>query len=253
MESTRYIASESLGRSEAMNYRRFCRGRIRVAPTGALVRSALIGGNGQDGVDGIYVDSAGNVFFVGTTNSTDFPTTPDAFQVAHGGDRDAVVVLLSADFSRLLYSTYMGGKAFDTGRSACLGPQGDLYVTGATNGPGWPVKNAVQATFAGTNDGRWGSRPMILGCEKVGFVHDNCIAVGLALAPEWAVSESVLDFIQPGRGEFRSVEFLLIPVGCYLIGNQIGYRGFAGSSSASIASIHSPWRMPALYDAKQAT
>ncbi|MHC4400744.1 MAG: hypothetical protein ACYTG0_13795 [Planctomycetota bacterium] len=37
----------------------------------------------------------------------------------HGGERDAVV-LLSADFSRLLYSTYMGGKAFDTGRSACL-------------------------------------------------------------------------------------------------------------------------------------
>lgn len=124
--------------------------------------SALIGGNGQDGADGIYVDSAGNVFFAGTTNSTDFPTTPDAFQVAHGGDRDAVVVLLSADFSRLLYSTYMGGKAFDTGRSACLGPQGDLYLTGATNGPGWPVKNAVQATFAGTNDGRWGNGDCIL-------------------------------------------------------------------------------------------
>ncbi len=135
---------------------------VKLSPTGALVRSTLIGGNGQDGADGIYVDSAGNVFFAGQTSSTDFPTTPDAFQPAHGGDRDAVVVLLSADFSRLIYSTYMGGKAFDTGRSACLGPQGDLCVTGAANGPGWPVRNAFQATFAGTNDGRWGNGDCIV-------------------------------------------------------------------------------------------
>jgi hypothetical protein len=135
---------------------------VKLSPTGALVRSARIGGNGQDGADGIYVDSAGNVFFAGTTSSTDFPTTPDAFQVAYGGDRDAVVVLLSADFSRLLYSTYMGGKAIDTGRSACLGPHGDLCVTGAANGPGWPIENAFQATFAGTNDGRWGNGDCIV-------------------------------------------------------------------------------------------
>ena len=135
---------------------------VKLSPTGALLRSTLIGGNGEEGADGIYADKAGNVFFAGATSSADFPTTPGAFQAAHGGDRDAVVVLLSADFGRLLYSTYMGGKAFDTGRSACLGPRGGLYVTGAANGPGWPVKNAFQAKFAGTNDGRWGNGDCIL-------------------------------------------------------------------------------------------
>ncbi len=135
---------------------------VKLSTAGALVRSALIGGSGQDGADGICVDSAGNVFFVGVTDSTDFPTTPDAFQPTHGRDHDAFVVLLSADFSRLIYSTYMGGRAFDTARSACLGPQGDLCLTGAANGPGWPVKNAVQATFAGTNDGRWGNGDCIV-------------------------------------------------------------------------------------------
>ncbi len=135
---------------------------VKLSTTGALVRSALVGGSGQDGADGICVDSAGNVFFVGATDSTDFPTTPDTFQPKHGGDHDAFVVLLSADFSSLIYSTYMGGMAFDTARSACLGPQGDLCLTGAANGPGWPVKNAVQATFAGTNDGRWGNGDCIV-------------------------------------------------------------------------------------------
>ena len=135
---------------------------VKLSPAGAMMRSTLIGGNSQDGADGIYVDRAGNVFFAGVTDSTDFPTTPGAFQAAHGGERDAVVVLLSADFSRLLYSTYMGGEAYDAGRSACLGPRGDLYLTGAANGPGWPVRNAFQPTFAGTNDGRWGNGDCIL-------------------------------------------------------------------------------------------
>ena len=135
---------------------------VKLSPTGALLRSTLIGGSGDEGPDGIYVDPAGNVFFAGATSSTDFPTTPGAFQATHGGDRDAVVVVLSADFSRLLYSTYMGGKAFDTGRSACLGRDGSLYVTGAANGAGWPVRNAFQANFAGTNDGRWGNGDCIL-------------------------------------------------------------------------------------------
>jgi hypothetical protein len=56
----------------------------------------------------------------------------------------------------------MGGKAHDVGRSACLGPDGSLYVTGSANGPGWPVRNAYQAKFAGTNDPRWGNGDCVL-------------------------------------------------------------------------------------------
>jgi len=135
---------------------------VKLSPTGALLKSTFIGGSGQDGADGIEVDTAGNVFCAGVTRSPDFPVTSDAFQASHGGDRDAVVVLLSADFSRLLFATFMGGPAFDTGRAACLGPQGDLILTGAANGPGWPVKRAFQTEFAGTNDGRWGNGDCIV-------------------------------------------------------------------------------------------
>jgi hypothetical protein len=34
----------------------------------------------------------------------------------------------------------MGGKAYDTGRSACLGPNGSLYVTGAADREGRPAQ-----------------------------------------------------------------------------------------------------------------
>jgi len=135
---------------------------VKLSPTGALLASTFIGGKGQDGADGIYVDKAGNVFFTGHTRSGDFPTTPGAFQATHGGAGDAFVVVLSADFRRLLYSTYMGGKADDVGRSACLGHDGSLHVTGSANGPGWPVRDAHQAKFAGTNDRRWGNGDCVL-------------------------------------------------------------------------------------------
>jgi hypothetical protein len=139
-------------------------GIVKVASDGSAVRWATwLGGSGKDiQAASIRVDAKKRVAIVLNTQSTDFPTTPDAFQPAHGGDRDAFVVLLSADFSRLIYSTYMGGTAFDTGRSACFGPQGELCVTGAANGPGWPARNAFQAAFAGTNDGRWGNGDCIV-------------------------------------------------------------------------------------------
>lgn len=41
------------------------------------------------------------------------------------------------------------GLANDNGRSGFLGSDGSLYVTGSSDGPGWPLKNACQSTFAG--------------------------------------------------------------------------------------------------------
>lgn len=124
-------------------------GVAKLSPTGALLASTFIGGNGGDNPDGIYVDGFGNVFITGNTNSTNFPVTGDAYQSSNHGGEDAVLVRLSADFSQLYYSTYMGGSSDDTGRAGFLGSDGSLYVTGSSFGPGWPVKNAFQSTFQG--------------------------------------------------------------------------------------------------------
>jgi hypothetical protein len=134
---------------------------VKLSAAGQLVRSTFVGGSERENPDGIYVDPAGNVFFVGETSSADFPVTSNPYQRTYAGGRDAVLVRLSSDFKRLLYSTYMGGKAFDNGRSACLGSDGSLYITGATDGPGWPAKNAHQPTFAG-GAGGWGNGDCIL-------------------------------------------------------------------------------------------
>ena len=97
----------------------------------------------------------------GDTQSTDFPVTAQALQSQNRGGGDAFVALLSADFSRLLYSTYLGGPANDNGRSGFLGRDGSLYVTGSSDGPGWPVRHEYQGIFKG-GAGDWGSGDCVL-------------------------------------------------------------------------------------------
>lgn len=125
----------------------------KLSPTGGLLASTLVGGNGDENADGVYVDAAGNVFVTGETKSTDFPVTAGAYQKQTGGGSDAAIILLSADFSRLLYATYLGGPANDNGRSGFLGGDGSMYVVGASDGAGWPAKNAFQAAFGGGGGG----------------------------------------------------------------------------------------------------
>jgi len=133
----------------------------KLSPTGTLLASTLVGGSGSENADGIYVDAAGNVFVTGETQSADFPVTATAFQGRSGGGSDAAIILLSADLHQLLYATYLGGPANDNGRSGFLGSDGSLYVVGASNGPGWPVRNAFQGTFAG-GGGQYGNGDCIL-------------------------------------------------------------------------------------------
>ena len=54
---------------------------------------------------------AGNAYVTGDTASTDFPTTPGAFDTTLGGSGlDAFVTKLNADGSALVYSTFLGGS-----------------------------------------------------------------------------------------------------------------------------------------------
>ena len=134
----------------------------KLSPTGALLASTLLGGSDSENPDGIYIGTDGQVFITGETQSADFPVTTGAYQNQKNAGTEAVLVMLSSDLKNLLYATYLGGGANDNGRSGCLGADGSLYITGASNGPGWPAKNAYQSTFVG-GGGDYGNGDCILG------------------------------------------------------------------------------------------
>ncbi len=105
-----------------------------------LLASTFIGGDGFDRPEGMAVDDAGNVYFTGTTTSTNFPVTYDAFQSVLRGTRDAVIVELAADFSHLRYSSYLGGGGAELGRAARVDKAGNIYLAGETDSNDWPTR-----------------------------------------------------------------------------------------------------------------
>jgi hypothetical protein len=119
-----------------------------------LVYSTFLGGQASDSGQGIAVDLAGLAFVAGRTNSSDFPTTPRAFDTVLGNGSsngyDAFAVKLSADGSGLLYSTFLGGGADDEARAVAIDSAGAAYVTGPTGSVDFSTApGAYDATYNG--------------------------------------------------------------------------------------------------------
>ncbi|HKB15542.1 MAG TPA: hypothetical protein VKF62_05720, partial [Planctomycetota bacterium] len=80
----------------------------RLTPAGdALVFSTFLGGSLGDQAWALALDGSGGVVVAGRTASTDFPTTPAAFDTAYAGAWDAFVARLSPSGGSLLYSSYL--------------------------------------------------------------------------------------------------------------------------------------------------
>ena len=130
----------------------------KFTPSGMLSYVTYLGGSGDDAATGIAVDSAGDAYLVGVTNSKDFPTTPGVLQRAlkgAGGNScvrlgDAFVTKLNPSGNQLLYSTYLGGSLDDFGWAIQIDAQGDAYVAGATLSSDFPVVNAAQSSLKGS-------------------------------------------------------------------------------------------------------
>jgi hypothetical protein len=116
----------------------------------ALVYSTYLGGSGADGGDGIAVDAGGNAYVIGSTSSSNFPTTPGAFQTAPGG---VFVTKLNAGGTALIYSTYLGNPVRDAGTGIAVDAAGNAYVTGFTSSSNFPTTpGAFQTTYGGGFD-----------------------------------------------------------------------------------------------------
>ena len=120
----------------------------------ALLYSTFLGGSGSDGASGIAVDSDGNVYVTGVTESTNFPVI-NALQQGYAGKAtvngpgDAFVVKLNASGSALVYSTYLGGTGDDNALGIAVDLPGNAYVTGWTTSANFPSANAFQNAFGG--------------------------------------------------------------------------------------------------------
>ena len=128
----------------------------KLDPTGSrLAYSTYLGGNSSNKLNGAYgiaVDTSGNAYVTGFTYSTDYPTTPGAFQTTFGGDEDGFVTELNPTGSGLIYSTYLGGNNSDLCSGIAVDTFGNAYVTGFTGGGDFPT---TAGSFQLTNQGEY--------------------------------------------------------------------------------------------------
>ena len=125
----------------------------KLDPSGAsLDWATYLGGSDFDGLSPtLRVDRKGHVDIVGPTASTDFPTTRNAFQATNAGALDLAIVQLNRR-GRLLFSSYFGGSGEEdsTGVPPALDRRGNLYISGITTSPDFPVTpGAIQPTYGG--------------------------------------------------------------------------------------------------------
>jgi sugar lactone lactonase YvrE len=114
-----------------------------------IVYSGLLAGDrsGAGYGEAVAVDSSNNAYVAGYTSASDLATVNAAFAQYNGGN-EGFVEKINAAGTAVLYSTYIGGRNNEVLRGAALDSSGNLWVTGYSNSPDFPVTGgAFQSTY----------------------------------------------------------------------------------------------------------
>jgi uncharacterized repeat protein (TIGR01451 family) len=182
----------------------------------ALVYSTYLGGSGVESGRGIAVDTAGEAFVTGETDSTNFPTTAGTFQpaLAGGNGQDGFVAKLNAAGSSLVYATYLGGSGDEFASGIAVDTAGNAYVTGWTGSTNFPIENSLQASL-GRNVNAFVSKLNAAGSALVYSTYlggsGSNYSVGFGIAADaagnaYVVGETTASTFPTTPGSFRPVK-----------------------------------------------
>ncbi len=126
---------------------------LKLSSTGGLAYATYIGGGGEESGTAVAV-RYGYPAISGSTNSTNFPVTANAFQRTNAGTWNAFIDFRHNDSNLTrFYSTLLGGNKQDWSTGVALDTGLNAYVTGSATSDRFPVtSNAYQATLRGAQD-----------------------------------------------------------------------------------------------------
>ncbi|NHJ85060.1 MAG: hypothetical protein FK734_06335 [Asgard group archaeon] len=125
---------------------------VKLSPDGqTLLFASYFGGNDEEWVTSVAIDSLNNIGITGTTFSTNFPLLNELQGTFLGSpvgySTDAFVAKFDEN-GTLIFSTYWQGSYSDWGYGIDFDDSGYIYVTGSTSSDDFFTVNAYQDTIA---------------------------------------------------------------------------------------------------------
>jgi len=125
---------------------------IKFDAAGARQWATYFGGSNNDPAYGIAINTSGEIYIVGETQSSNLPVTAGAFQTVFGGLSDAYIAKFTNAGTRL-WASFVGGAGDDNATSVALDGFGVPYITGGTKSNNFPITaGAFQPTYSGLGD-----------------------------------------------------------------------------------------------------
>jgi gliding motility-associated-like protein len=116
-------------------------------------RESLMQNYGDDSRSEIILDGSGGVLVASSSQSTNFPVTPNAAQLTKSGFQDALLLKFDINISAMTYATYLGGNLNDAAYVISVSPEtGNIFVGGGTESNNFPGNKTgtVGPVFHGT-------------------------------------------------------------------------------------------------------
>ncbi|MFO0984366.1 MAG: hypothetical protein U1E76_22015 [Planctomycetota bacterium] len=119
----------------------------------SVLAGTYLGGAWSDCARGIAIDGTGAILVVGNTYSPGFPTSTGAYGTSFNGVGDGFAARLSADLTRLTYSTFLGGSGDEWATAVAGDAAGEMIVAGKTMSADFVTTPAAYDTsFNGVQD-----------------------------------------------------------------------------------------------------
>lgn len=123
----------------------------KIVPSGtSLDYSTFIGGSAGETASSIAIDSSGNAYICGSTQSVDFPRTPGAYDTIFNPPGENFVTKIAIDGASLVYSTFMNGGGSQ--QAIAVDDLGVAYVAGFVNPFIQTTPTGDDTTYNGPNN-----------------------------------------------------------------------------------------------------
>jgi uncharacterized protein (TIGR03437 family) len=198
----------------------------KLSPAGdRFLFATYLGGRGIEYSAGLALDSSGNPILVGTTTSDDFPVVNPLQPALGSGAETGFITKISSAGDKILYSSYFGGNATVLLRLIKVDSADNIWVFGEVAGPGLPLQNPLQSSFAGGDmdgviaklnakgdsilfstyfGGSGTDFPSDLDVDAAG----NLYASGFTYSPDFPVKNSIQPFVGATHG-YKNDTFLV--------------------------------------------